>query len=81
MHDSLKKHPSLPPFLVSQDGSAALGPAVIKLPDDWVWASEWKIDGSGGRDGDGWEYGKDLIKFNTSRGECMCLFASVCVPT
>eukprot|EP00903_Cladosiphon_okamuranus_P016116 g14873.t1 len=50
-----------------KDGSAALGPAVIKLPDDWVWASEWKIDGSGGRDGDGWEYGKDLIKFNTSR--------------
>lgn len=53
----------------SQDGSAALGPTVIKLPDDWVWASEWKIDGSGGRDDDGWEYGKDLIKFNTSRGE------------
>eukprot|EP00752_Nemacystus_decipiens_P011312 g10052.t1 len=50
-----------------KDGSAALGPALIKLPDDWVWASEWKIDGSEGRDGDGWEYGKDLIKFNNSR--------------
>lgn len=66
----------LTPF--SQDGSAALGPAVIKLPDDWVWASEWKIDGSGGRDGDGWEYGKDLIKFNTSRGEFICLFTILC---
>ncbi len=56
-----------------QDGSAALPANSIKLPDDWVWAHEWKIDGSGGRDTGGWEYGKDLIKFNVSRGECRAL--------
>lgn len=64
------KRPTPPTTAIysEQDGSAALPANSIKLPDDWVWAHEWKIDGSGGRDTGGWEYGKDLIKFNVSRG-------------
>lgn len=38
-------------------------------PDDWEWVSEWKIDGSGGRDTGGWEYTKEIGKFDASRGE------------
>ncbi|CAM9531263.1 unnamed protein product [Hapterophycus canaliculatus] len=53
--------------LFCQDGSAALPPKQILCPDEWTWASEWKIDGSGGRDIGGWEYSKDLTKFNSSR--------------
>lgn len=48
---------------------------MVKVPDDWDWASEWKIDGSGGRDVGGWEYSKDLTKFNLSRGECLELMS------
>lgn len=38
-------------------------------PDDWEWVCEWKIDGSGGRDTGGWEYTKEIGKFDASRGE------------
>lgn len=52
-----------------QDGSAALPPAEILPPDEWEWVSDWKIDGSGLRDMKGWEYTKELGKFDASRGE------------
>ncbi|CAN0198314.1 unnamed protein product, partial [Laminaria digitata] len=50
-----------------QDGSSALPPVEVLPPDDWEWVSEWKIDGSGGRDTVGWEYAKDIGKFDASR--------------
>lgn len=56
---------------MSQDGSAALPPVEILPPDDWGWVSEWKIDGSGGRDVGGWEYAKDLGDFDSSCGKCV----------
>ncbi|CAM9726221.1 unnamed protein product [Ectocarpus fasciculatus] len=50
-----------------KDGSSALPPRQVLCPDEWTWASEWKIDGSGGRDEGGWEYSKSLMKFNSVR--------------
>ena len=65
--------------MVQQDGSAALPPVEILPPDDWEWVSDWKIDGSGGRDTGGWEYTKEIGKFDASRGENDR--SPVCVPS
>lgn len=66
---------------ISQDGSPALSPEEIRPPDEWGWVSEWKIDGSGERDTEGWEYTKQMEKFDPSRGEFLGLPMPICASS